>query len=365
MHGALLFLLLFSAAILGWYFFLRGSDHSRFDRGYPTPLAGTTPSSAIDAVNRQVAAISGDAGSITGGTRAKIASLRETMDRFFNRDYLCTIRPSGAGEPRGEWVIPPQCDSRCRLLYIHGGAFIAGSPMSHRNITDRLARQTGMPVFSVDYRLCPEHSRLRGIEDCVEAYQWLVENSPDGPETAMRVSVAGDSAGGNLTLVTGALARDRGLRPVDALIAICATTDATMGSPSLVYNRDSDLMLGTSFGGFMKLPTLVRGTLLVLTGRRSPANPLLSPLLGELKGLPPTLLQVSVDEMLLDDSVRFYHKAVEQGVPAVLETYAGMIHVWHLFNPELDEANIALERIADFLREHDCAPGNGVVSASV
>jgi monoterpene epsilon-lactone hydrolase len=124
----------------------------------------------------------------------------------------------------------------------------AGSPVSHRPITDRLARLTGCAVFSLDYRLMPEHRAWTGIEDCRAAYRWILDNGPEGPAPAASWSSAGDSAGGNLTLSLIAWVRDRGLRQADAAIAFSPATDAVLDAPSLRANIATDPMLGPAFG---------------------------------------------------------------------------------------------------------------------
>lgn len=345
----LLYLALLLAVAIALFFWLHGEDLSRFDRGYPEPIAGNPPSLEVHNVVQEVEAFT----SVSGGSRpsrSKVLLLRQAMDSLSEgREFVSEIRPSEPGMPAGEWVLAPNSDSGRRLLYVHGGGFVAGSPTSHRIITDALARATGLSVFSLDYRLAPEHPRLAGIEDTYAALQWLANNGPDGASPAQSLVIAGDSAGGSLTLAGLQLARDRGGPHIDAAVAICPSTDVAMHSPSLVFNRDSDLMLGKSFGGLAKMPAPIRHALLTALGRRRPSDPLLSPLRGDLSRLPPTLIQVSLTEMLLDDGARYYHRAHEAGSPTELETYDNMVHVWHLFYPTLPEAGVAIARIADFI----------------
>lgn len=348
-------------ALLALWRWLHGDDLSGFDRGYPVPVAGNPPSAAAAAVVEDVLAFT--RASAAGGNRpgrGKIAALRAAMDAISaDRDFASEIRPAAQGGPAGEWVLPPAGDVSHRLLYIHGGAFIAGSPRSHRIITDRIARETGAAVFVLDYRLLPEHSRADMAEDCLDAWRWLVANGPDGPAPANQLAVAGDSAGGALTLWLLAALRDRALTAPAAAVALCPITDYTLSSPSLRFNVCSDGMLGPSFGRFMAMHPVLRSLSLWLAGRRSPADPMVSPVRGRLSGLAPVLLQVSTTEMLLDDAARYYHKMTAEGGAAVLETYANMEHVWHIFAPQLPEAEVAFAHIRDFLASH----GFGVPAA--
>ena len=255
------------------------------------------------------------------------------------------------GDLNAEWIVAPGSRGDCRLLYLHGGAFALGSSRSHRLLTATLAREAGIAVLAIDYRLMPEHGRLDGIDDCQAAYLWMLENGPGGPAPARRTFVAGDSAGGNLALMLIAWLRDQGHRQVDRAVAICPNTDATGVSESLERNMATDQMLGKGFvGQFVRLPKTVARAAIYATTRRRPDDPILSPVYGDLSNLPPTLLHASDSEMLLDDARRWYTKARSQGTDARLELYGGMIHVWHLFAHILPEGEEANRRIAEFLR---------------
>ena len=255
------------------------------------------------------------------------------------------------GDMSAVWVVAAGSRPASRLLYLHGGAFALGSSRSHRLLTAKLAQAAGVAVLAIDYRLMPEHRRIEGIRDCQNAYLWMLENGPAGPAPAEHTFVAGDSAGGNLALMLIAWLRDQGHRQVDRAIAICPSTDASGASESLYRNLHSDQMLGKGFvGHFVRLPRTVARAAVYASTRRRPDDPLLSPVYGDLGNLPPTLLQASDAEMLVDDSRRWYAKARAQGTDARLELYGGMIHVWHLFAHVLPEGEHATQRIADFIR---------------
>lgn len=281
----------------------------------------------------------------------RLAQMRLSMDaltqgRSFGETRFC---PVDAGGVPAEWVLAPGADSARRTLYIHGGAYTAGSPRSHRSITTKFAQITGGAVLAIDYRLMPEHPRRAGIEDCRSAYRWLLANGPDSTAPATAVFVAGDSAGGNLTLSLIAWVRDTGLRAPDAAVAFSPSTDSALGSPSLKANLATDPMLGPIFGHLVPIP---RSALLFgawLANRVRPSDPLVSPIMGDLSGLPPLLIQASQNEMLIDDARRYVNKAIAAGSPVRLQTWANMVHVWQIFDPELPQARQAFDEIHKFI----------------
>ena len=288
---------------------------------------------------------------ITGVPFSKrLAQMRSSMNKMMDgRAFACRFIAADAAGVAAEWVIAPGGDLARRTLYIHGGAYTAGSPLSHRSITARFAEVTGGAVLAIDYRLMPEHPRRAGIEDCRSAYRWLIENGPEGVLPATAIFVAGDSAGGNLTLSLIAWVRDQGLRAPDAAVALSPSADSTLGSPSLKANLPTDPMLGPIFKHLARLPRFALLWGAWLQNRIRPADPVISPLLGDLSHLPPLLIQASRAEMLVDDARRYARKSLAAGSPVRLQTWSHMVHVWQIFHPELPEAREAFEQIGTFL----------------
>lgn len=282
--------------------------------------------------------------------RARVKALRNYMDSMSDGLKLISeIRSPVSSSPKGEWVIAPGAKPERRILYIHGGSWIAGSPKSHRAITDRLSRLAHACVFAVDYRLMPENRYLDGIIDCQWAYRWILDNGPDGKAQANFVVIAGDSAGGSHALGLLAWIRDQGLQPPNAAIALSPSTELMLTSLGSRANLKTDAMLGPTVKKLSRvpLPLLWWGT--VLGMRVLPTSPMASPLRGKLHGLPPTLIHVSESEMLLENAQRYADKARAAGSPVELETWPDMVHVWHLFTPLLPEAEEAFEHIGEFL----------------
>jgi epsilon-lactone hydrolase len=225
------------------------------------------------------------------------------------------------------------------LLYLHGGSHVVGSPRTALGLTAGLVVRTGIPGISLDYRLAPEHPFPADVEDVVAAYRELLEQG-HAPES---IAFAGDSAGGGLT-ITGALAaRDAGLPMPAAIVAFSPGVDATRAGESMVTKAGADPLLDRA--------SLDRLSSLYVVGEDR-RNPLLSPAVtADLTGLPPVLVQVGTNEMLLDDARRLALRASDAEVDVVLDITAKVPHVFQSFTGVLDEADEALDRAALFLRQ--------------
>ncbi len=224
-----------------------------------------------------------------------------------------------------------------RLLYLHGGGWVSGSGGNYLPLAADISVAAKCAVLLPDYRLAPEHPFPAGLEDCISAHDWLIANGPSGPGPAKATFIAGDSAGGNLTLATLLALRDR-KRPLPAGgIALSAATDFTLASESLKTVHDPIISART-------MPEF-RDRYLKKT---DPRNPLASPVFGDYRGIPPLLIQVGEHEMLRDDSVRVAKKALSDGIPVKFEVWPGMVHVFQIRG--LPESRKAIEQIAKFMR---------------
>jgi monoterpene epsilon-lactone hydrolase len=334
--------------------FLRGEDLEQYDRdddsGAVRSFAGKNgPSEEHRKCVESIRVFGQQARGLSKQERLRF--MRRFMeDMAEGREYAGEFVPADAGGVPAEWVLAPGADPSKRVLYIHGGAFMAGSHRSHRNITNRFSEMTGAAVLAIDYRLMPENRREDGIADCRTAYRWILGNGPDGAGPTAHLVVSGDSAGGNLALSLVAWARDAGLQAADAVVAFSPSVDGAYSSPSIRSNVSSDIMLGPLFGPLLKIPQAIRAWLYLLEYRFSPANPVVSPVLGDLSNLPPTLIQVSEVEMLLDDARRYARKAQASGSLAVAQSWPHMLHVWQIFYPELPEAEQAFQEVQLFLQ---------------
>ena len=252
----------------------------------------------------------------------------------------------------GDWTLVKGLNPNKRILYLHGGAFTVGSAISHRPLTYNIAKRTGCVVFAPNYRLMPEHSRKAGIEDCRAAYSWILDNGPNGPSACQAIGVAGDSAGGNLTLMINHWTRNNSQRQPNAVVAISPITDATLSSPSLKKNLDTDLILAPLLKPVLRVPrALLLWGLKKAYGFR-PSDPSISPIHDDLAGLSPTLIHASQTEMLYDDGARYASKAKAHGSPIVFQSWTNLPHVWHIFDDYVDEAHAALDEISAFFKRN-------------
>ena len=295
-----------------------------------------------------------------GSAKDKLAARRKRFDNIgLSRDFDCEFRDDvvkvGKIKVTGEWTLPEDCDPSRRILYLHGGAHTVGSALSHRPIITNLANRTGCAVFAPNYRLLPEHARIKGVLDCRAAYEWICENGPDGKAKAKSIAIGGDSAGGNLALSVINWIRDAKKRTPDAVVAISPAVDSAFTSPSLKTNYQTDIMLQPLAEPLLKIPHAVLLWGLWRGNRMSPSDPVISPVYADLADLPPTLIHVSAHEMLYDDARRYAAKREASGSPAEIQIWDHVPHVWHAFDRMLPEAHDALDEIAAFLKAQGAA----------
>lgn len=339
-------------------FHLSGENLSKYDTPrLPVTFNPKEPSNGADAVKDYLIENFIKPAAGAGTAMEQLAAKRERFDqggltRTFDAEFIQDMARFGKTEVDGEWTIVKGADPSRRLLYLHGGANTVGSAISHRPIIVNIAKRTGCVVFAPNYRLMPENKRMDGVTDCRAAYRWILENGPDGPATTKHVAIAGDSAGGNLSLSLVNHIKDAGLRKPDAVVAISPAVDTTFSAPSLKSNFKTDLMLQPLAGPLVKTPKIILLWAGWKMNKISPASPIISPIYGDLSDLPPTLIHVSAHEMLYDDARRYTNKARAQGSDVKLQSWAHMCHVWHIFDEMLPEAHAAFDEIAAFLKEN-------------
>ncbi|MGY4816431.1 flavin-containing monooxygenase [Pseudomonas chlororaphis subsp. piscium] len=221
------------------------------------------------------------------------------------------------------------------MLYLHGGAFCLGGPATHRSLTSRLAREAGMAVWVPDYRLAPEHPFPAALEDAMACYQAIRAQG----YSAWQILLAGDSAGGSLALALALSLQQRGEPFAAGLLLLSPVTDPTLSGPTLITRQYADPMLRRDW--------LEQG----LRAYAAPADsPLHSPLSADLRGLPPLLIQVGDQELLLADATRLAEHALHCGVACRLEVHAARWHVFQLQAFYLRSARQALRSAALFAR---------------
>ena len=242
------------------------------------------------------------------------------------------------GAAKGEWHRAENAEPGRTVLYLHGGGYVFGSPKSHRAFTYALAKTAQAEVFSLDYRMAPEHPFPAAVDDAVGAYEWLLGMGCD----PAKIVIGGDSAGGGLALALLLSIKARGLpNPAGALLLSPWTDLATTGG-SLDENEKSDAMF--------KKVYIVEGAKRYLAAA-DPKAPLASPLYADLTGLPPMLIFVSDSEVLRDDSTRLQERLTAAGVQSKLVIEKGLIHVWPIFPGRFPEAMQSIREAAAFIRK--------------
>jgi acetyl esterase/lipase len=269
------------------------------------------------------------------------------------------------GAVNGEWSIVPGSDAARVLLFFHGGGYCSGSIVSHRRMVTEAGRAAGMRALAIDYRLAPEHPYPAAHEDALKAWRFLRKQGIE----ARHIAVGGDSAGGNLTITLINRLRAAGEeQPACAWLA-SPWTDLTMSGASLEAKDHIDPLIHKPYLEELasayapppfhrKDPLIHKAYLEELADAYAPngskpfhrKDPLISPLFADLRGFPPTLIQVGSSETLLDDAVRFARAAGLADVNVTLEVWPHMIHAWPMWNAKLAEGREALARAGEFMK---------------
>lgn len=273
------------------------------------------------------------------------ASLEETRDRFERLAPLLgappddvEIVPTTLAGLSAERFTPRGAPADAVVLFLHGGGYCIGSLNTHRAFAARFAQASGTAAVSVDYRLAPEHPFPAAVDDAMAAYRALVREG----YAPQRIVIAGDSAGGGLTLAALAALRDSGDALPAAGVCLSPWTDLANTGASIAAKAPGDPMLEP-----WKLDAFARHYL----GECDPRNSLASPLYADYRGFPPLLVHVGDAEILRDDSTRLVQRARDAGVEVTFKLEPEMIHVWHYFAALIPEGEAALNEVGAYVRE--------------
>lgn len=223
------------------------------------------------------------------------------------------------------------------LLYLHGGAYIAGSAAGYRGLAAEIGKVLGLPTFAIDYRLAPEAPFPAAVEDAVAAYRALLERGIP----ADRIVIAGDSAGGGLALAALVSLKQQGTPLPAAAYLLSPWADLSCSHPALDGKAAADPALDK--------PGLQASAAHYLAGQDAD-HPLASPVNADLSGLPPLLVQVGSSEVLLGDSLLVAERAGAMETPVQLEIWPEMLHVFQSFHFLLSEGRAALDGAGAFLK---------------
>lgn len=233
------------------------------------------------------------------------------------------------------WFLPDGYGTTKTLLYFHGGGYSVGSYNSHRALIARLARAAGYRALAPNYRMAPEYTAPAAVEDAINVYLQAMQ---DGYEN---IFLMGDSAGGGLALALTLQLKKRKLPMPKGLVLLSPWTDLTMSGDSMKTKAGADSLID---------PHLIDVFAQKYIGKMDATDPMISPLFGDFKGFPPTLIHVGGAEVLLDDSTRLAQRMNKAGVTVELEVWEDMMHVWHFMGGIMPEANKAIEKIGAFIR---------------
>jgi monoterpene epsilon-lactone hydrolase len=272
------------------------------------------------------------------GSIQEIRAGMEALSAGFTPPPDAVIEAVSAGGVRAAWVRTPESVDDRVVLYLHGGGYVCGSIDTHRDLAIRLSRAARARVLLIDYRLAPEHPHPAAVEDATAAYRWLLACGIN----PRRLVIAGDSAGGGLTVAMLVALRDAKQPLPAAAVCLSPWVDLEGIGESMQTRAALDPMV--------QREPLLQMAAHYLAGQ-SPRTPLAAPLYADLSGLPALLIQVGTAETLLDDSTRLAERARKVGVDVTLEPWDDMIHVWQAFAALLPEGQQAIERIGEFIRQ--------------
>jgi acetyl esterase/lipase len=273
-------------------------------------------------------------------TAGDVAMVRAAFDELMARVPIpadVQHRPTTIGGVDAVEVVVQGTDADNVIVYFHGGVYVIGTAAASVPLVGDLARRTGAKAFTVDYRLAPEHPYPAAVEDAQAAYEGLLGQ---GVEPA-QIAFAGESAGGGLAVATLLALRAAGTPLPSCAFLMSPYADLTLSGETLADKQSVDPIL-TPEGLRVRVPDYV--------ARADASDPLISPIFGDLTGLPPLLIQVGSHEILLSDAVRLAGQAAVADVPVTLEVTASVPHVFQGFAAVLDEAGAALDRASAFLK---------------
>lgn len=248
------------------------------------------------------------------------------------------VTPVKIQDIKAEWITPTGAKKDRVIFYTHGGGYVSGSCSDHRSLVARIVKATNIPALLFEYRLAPEHPFPGAIEDSVSAYKWVLAQGASPSD----IMIVGESAGGGLCLAALLALKEESIPMPAAAVAVSPWTDLKCTGESYRTKNKVSVAPLNSWTVFSKY----------YCGANDPLNPLISPLYGDLQGLPPLLLQAGTDDELFDDSVQFVEKARQAGVDVTFRRGEGMLHCYAFLPAFIPEAKEAMDEIISFIKMH-------------
>ncbi len=271
-----------------------------------------------------------------------ISEIRANFEKAFTMSPHphAVIKKVDANGVPADWISTPEASSKRMILYLHGGGYLFGSCQTHRRVASDFSAAAQAQVLLIDYRLAPEHPFPAALEDGLTSYHWLTEQHKFN---SSQIALAGDSAGGNLALGMMLSLRKKHLPLPACALLMSPLTDFERKGRSLQTKADVDPIVSPELLEMIANSYLPDGNLL---------NPIVSLIHANLSHLPPLLIHIGSQEVLLDDALRLASKAAEDNVAVELKVWPDMIHCFHQFAPKLSVGREAIKEAGEFLRKH-------------
>ena len=264
---------------------------------------------------------------------------QERMLSFLRLPSACATESLMVAGVPAEWIDNPTVDNGRIILYLHGGAYCLCSINTHRTLAAYIGQAANAKTLIIDYRLAPEHHHPAALEDATAVYKWCLDEGYD----PQKIAIVGDSAGGGLTLATLLALREQNVPMPGTAVCLSPWVDL-LGSGNSMQNKvEHDPILS---------PKFLQNSAKMYTNGHKLENPFISPLYASFHNLPPLLIQVGTNEILLDDAVRLAEKAKVDGVEVTLDIWPEMFHVWQMASSFLPEAKTAVSQIGEFIQTH-------------
>ncbi len=272
--------------------------------------------------------------------QGNIFQLRRDLEQLylkFSSKQEFNVKIQNVSDIPGFKICAENARDDCVILFFHGGSFTAGSTKDHLDLCGKLSHASGFCVFSIDYRLAPEHKFPDAVEDCLMSYLWLLKSGFEPSQ----IVIAGISAGGTLALSTLLSLRDNGVELPQGAVCMSPPVDMLFEGHSIVTNRGKDWITQERLE--MSRKVYLKGNNLT--------QPLASPIHADLHGLPPIMIQAGSHELLIDDIIRFHKKAVDSNVEVTLELWKDMFHSFQIFSSAVEEGQNAIGNAGEYIKK--------------
>jgi len=263
----------------------------------------------------------------------------ETFGESFNVPEEISIEEFTIDHIPAEWIETPKSDPKKVALFLHLGGFISGSKKASRSLNAEIIRRSGLKGLAIDYKLAPEFPYPSALKDVEKTYDWLLKQG----YKSENIVFVGESAGGALAVSTLIKLKSEKAKLPGACVLITPITDLIFSGESIKNCAESDV--------FYSPDSIDYKVADMYANRENIKSPLISPLFGNLTGLPAILIQAAENDIFLDDAIRIAKKAADQEVYVKLEKWPGMWHLWHYFHETIPESGKAIDHICEFINQ--------------